>query len=85
LLVRSNGTIVGAHLWGAQATEWAPLLALAMQQGTPIGAIGQLVFPSPTLAEVVGQLAIEFQFQSRRSSLWRYGLEEFFAWRRYWA
>jgi pyruvate/2-oxoglutarate dehydrogenase complex dihydrolipoamide dehydrogenase (E3) component len=85
LLVRSNGTIVGAHLWGAQATEWAPLLALAMQQGTPIGAIGQLVFPSPTLAEMVGQLAIEFQFQSRRSSLWRYGLEEFFAWRRYWA
>jgi pyruvate/2-oxoglutarate dehydrogenase complex dihydrolipoamide dehydrogenase (E3) component len=85
LLVRSNGTIVGAHLWGAQATEWAPILALAMQQGTPIGAIGQLAFPSPTLAEVLGQMAIEFQFQSRRSDLWRYGLEEFFAWRRYWA
>jgi pyruvate/2-oxoglutarate dehydrogenase complex dihydrolipoamide dehydrogenase (E3) component len=84
LLVRSNGTIVGAHLWGAQATEWAPLLALAMQQKTSIEAIGQLMFPSSTLAEVVGQLAIEFQFQSRRSNLWRYGLEEFFAWRRYW-
>jgi pyruvate/2-oxoglutarate dehydrogenase complex dihydrolipoamide dehydrogenase (E3) component len=85
LLVRSNGTIVGAHLWGDQATEWASILALAMQQGIAIGAIGQLAFPSPTLAEVLGQLAIEFQFQSRRSHLWRYGLEEFFAWRRYWA
>jgi pyruvate/2-oxoglutarate dehydrogenase complex dihydrolipoamide dehydrogenase (E3) component len=85
LLVRSNGTIVGAHLWGDQATEWAPTLALAMQQGIAIGAIGQLVFPSPALAEVLGQLAIEFQSQSRRSDLWRYGLEEFFAWQRYWA
>ncbi len=85
LLVRSNGTIVGAHLWGNQATEWAAILALAIQQGIPIEAIAQLVFPSPTLAEVVGQMAIEFQFQSRRSDLWQYGLEEFFAWRRYWA
>jgi pyruvate/2-oxoglutarate dehydrogenase complex dihydrolipoamide dehydrogenase (E3) component len=70
LLVRSNGTIVGAHLWGDQATEWSPILALAMQQG---------------MAEILGQMAIEYQFQSRRSDLWRYGLEEFFAWRRYWA
>ncbi len=85
LLVRSHGTIVGAHLWGTQATEWAPILALAMQQGIAIGAIGQLAFPSPTLAEILGQMAIEFQFQSRRSDLWRYSLEEFFAWRRYWA
>ncbi len=85
LLVRSNGTIVGAHLWGTQATEWAPILALAMQQGIPIGAIGQVTFPSPTLAEFLGQMAIKFQFQSRRSDLWQYGLEEFFAWRRYWA
>jgi pyruvate/2-oxoglutarate dehydrogenase complex dihydrolipoamide dehydrogenase (E3) component len=30
LLVRSNGTIVGAHLWGEQATEWSPILALAI-------------------------------------------------------
>jgi pyruvate/2-oxoglutarate dehydrogenase complex dihydrolipoamide dehydrogenase (E3) component len=85
LLVRSHGTIVGAHLLGDQATEWAPVLALAMQQGTAIGAIAQLAFPSPTLAAVLGQMSIEFQFQSRRSALWRYGLEEFFAWRRYWA
>jgi pyruvate/2-oxoglutarate dehydrogenase complex dihydrolipoamide dehydrogenase (E3) component len=84
LLVRSNGTIVGAHLLGDQATEWAPVLALAMQQGISIGAIGQLAFPTPTLVEVVGQMAIEYRFQSRRSDLWRYGLEEFFAWRRYW-
>jgi pyruvate/2-oxoglutarate dehydrogenase complex dihydrolipoamide dehydrogenase (E3) component len=85
LLVRSNGTIVGAHLWGEQATEWSPILALAIQQRIPIEAIAQLAFPSPTLAEILGQLAIAHRFQSRRSDLWRYGLEEFFAWRRYWA
>jgi pyruvate/2-oxoglutarate dehydrogenase complex dihydrolipoamide dehydrogenase (E3) component len=85
LLVRSNGTIVGAHIWADQATEWAPIVALAMQQQIPITAIGQLVFPSPSLAEVLGQMAIAFQHQLRRSNLWRYGLEEFFAWRRYWA
>jgi pyruvate/2-oxoglutarate dehydrogenase complex dihydrolipoamide dehydrogenase (E3) component len=85
LLVRSNGTIVGAHIWADQATEWAPIVVLAMQQRIPITAIGQLVFPSPSLAEILGQMAIAFQHQSRRSNLWRYGLEEFFAWRRYWA
>jgi hypothetical protein len=84
-LVRSNGTIVGAHIWADQATEWAPIVVLAMQQRIPITAIGQLVFPSPSLAEILGQMAIAFQHQSRRSNLWRYGLEEFFAWRRYWA
>jgi pyruvate/2-oxoglutarate dehydrogenase complex dihydrolipoamide dehydrogenase (E3) component len=84
LLVRSNGTIVGAHIWADQATEWAPIVALAMQQQISITAIGQLVFPSPSLAEILGQMAIAFQHQSRRSNLWRYGLEEFFAWRRYW-
>ncbi len=85
LIVRSNGMIVGAHIWADQATEWAPILALAIQQKIPIAAIGQLVFPSPTLAEVLGQMAIEYAGLSRRSDLWRYGLEEFFAWRRYWA
>jgi pyruvate/2-oxoglutarate dehydrogenase complex dihydrolipoamide dehydrogenase (E3) component len=85
LIVRSNGTIVGAHILGDQALEWAPILALAMQEKIPIGAIGRLTFPSPTFAETLGQLAIAFQHQSRRSDLWRYGLEEFFAWRRYWA
>jgi pyruvate/2-oxoglutarate dehydrogenase complex dihydrolipoamide dehydrogenase (E3) component len=85
LLVRANGTIVGAHILADQAPEWAPTLALAIQQKIPIGAIGQLPFPAPTLGEIIGRLAIEYQFQSRRSPLWRYGLEEFFAWRRYWA
>ncbi len=85
LIVRSNGTIVGAHLLGSQATEWSTVLALAIQQKMTITAIADVALPCPTMAEILRQTAVDYRFQVRRSDLWRYGLEEFFAWRRYWA
>jgi choline dehydrogenase-like flavoprotein len=84
LLVRPNGTIVGAQVWADQAAEWVPMLSLMMQQRISLSAIGQVAFPNASQASVLSDLAADFRHQRRRSRLWRYGLEEFFAWRRYW-
>lgn len=84
LLVKPNGTIVGAQILGSEATEWVPLLSLAMREKISLSAIGQIAFPTASQATVLSDLAAEFRHQRRRSALWRYGLEEFFAWRRYW-
>lgn len=85
LIVRSNGTLVGAHLLGPQAVEWSTVLAFAIQQKLKITMLADMLLPSPTLAEILQQTASNYRFQVRRSELWRYSLEEFFAWRRYWA
>ncbi|MBE9033412.1 NAD(P)/FAD-dependent oxidoreductase [filamentous cyanobacterium LEGE 11480] len=85
VIVQTNGTIVGAHLLGAEAAEWSAVLTLAIQQQLSINTIADLVFPTPSLAEVLGHLAADYRVRVRQSNLWRYTLEEFFAWRRYWA
>lgn len=85
LIVRSHGRLVGAQILAPQASETAAVLALAIQQQQSVNAIADLDLPHPTLAEWLQQAAIDYRCQARQSDLWRYGLEEFFAWRRYWA
>jgi len=86
LIVHRNGTLLGAHLVGAQTSEFIGILALAMQQRLKIAAIANLSLPSPTLAEIVRQTANEYQqFQFKRA-LWKQDfVDHFFDFRRAWS
>lgn len=86
LIVHRNGTLLGAHVVSAQASEAIGILALAMQQRLKISAISSLALPSPTLAELVPQTAREFQRQHLKHTLWQQDLiDNFFDLRRAWS
>ena len=72
LLVRRNGTIVGAHLVGQDASEMIGPIALAMQQNLPVYTLAHLTLPSATLAEIVTQTAQQWeqQRQIKRPNVW---------------
>lgn len=56
-----NGEILGAHLVGHQAAESIAIAALAMQNRLKIGAMLKFSYISPTLSEIVHQVALEWQ------------------------
>jgi pyruvate/2-oxoglutarate dehydrogenase complex dihydrolipoamide dehydrogenase (E3) component len=85
LIGHRNGTLLGAHLVGAHATEWIGTIALAMQQNLNLSDLARLVLPSPSYAEIIPQTAIAWQQEqlNQRHRL-RDGLDLFFDWRRSW-
>jgi pyruvate/2-oxoglutarate dehydrogenase complex dihydrolipoamide dehydrogenase (E3) component len=61
LITQRNGTILGAHLVGAEASELISPIALAMQQHLKLSVLAKQIYPLPTLGEIVQQTAIEWQ------------------------
>ena len=83
LLVHRNGTLLGAHIVGAQADELIGTIALAMQQKLKIQAIADLVLPSSSLAEIIHQTAAEWhRLRLQQNTKRQDFLEGFFNWRR---
>lgn len=84
IIVKRNGTILGAHLVGSAAAELVHAIALAMQQRLKIKALAELVHISPTFAEVTGKTAAEWELQRLQNSFWQDLLEGTFNLRRSW-
>lgn len=87
LILHRNGSLLGAHLLGAQSSETINILALAMQQRLKVKALGTLVPPSSTFAEIIHQTAQDYRqmrFQ-RNSFLWQDLLDHWFDLRRAWS
>lgn len=53
LAVNDKGHLVGASVVGAGAADLAAVLALAMENGVPIGALANLSVPDPSLMSVL--------------------------------
>ena len=82
-ILRRNGSILGAHIVGAQASELIGTIALAMQQNLKIQTIAKLVLPSSSLAAILQHTAAEWQhLRFQRNTKLQALLERFFNWRR---
>lgn len=66
VLVRNDGTLLGAHVLGEAAGELIHLFALAMQEGIKLQALGQLGYVSLTFAEVVQHITDQWWQQQHR-------------------
>ncbi|MDP2410119.1 MAG: FAD-dependent oxidoreductase [Pseudolabrys sp.] len=60
VIVKRNGTILGATIVGAQAGELITAWTLAISQGMNIRAFTGIVVPYPTLSEIGKRAAIDF-------------------------
>jgi len=60
LVVRRNGTILGAAIIGSQAGELINIIALAIAQRLKIDAIAHLVSVYPSWGEILSQTATEY-------------------------
>lgn len=86
LIVHQDGTLLGAHIAGHQASEWIGIVAIAMQQRLKIGAIANLSLPSLTLAEILREAASDFRSHCFKRRHWLQDLtDHFFDLRRAWA
>lgn len=86
VIVRRNGTILGAHIVGPQASEIIQAIALAMRHQLKIGAIADLPFVSPTWSEILVKTAELWHQQRLQQNPGRQNfLEGFFAFRRSWS
>jgi pyruvate/2-oxoglutarate dehydrogenase complex dihydrolipoamide dehydrogenase (E3) component len=84
-VLHRNGKILGAHLVMPQAEELIAAIALALQQHLKIQHLAQLPLPSPSYAEILNQMALEwerlrFKHNPGRQDFW----EGFFSFRRSW-
>ncbi|WP_013321156.1 dihydrolipoyl dehydrogenase family protein [Gloeothece verrucosa] len=85
LIVSDNGQILGGHIIGTQAEEFMGVIALAIQQKIKIGKLMDLVYPYPSLSEILHQIAFQWQYQhlEKNKGLQNW-LENWFIWRRCW-
>ncbi|MBW4417948.1 MAG: NAD(P)/FAD-dependent oxidoreductase [Myxacorys californica WJT36-NPBG1] len=82
LIVRRNGQILGAHIVGLDAGESLSALAIAIQHKIKLQQL-QTAFPSPTLSEMIGQLATDWkEHRSQRNTFLQDSVASFLAWRR---
>jgi len=82
IIVKRNGTILGAHLVGPVAAEGVHGIALAMQQRLKIKALADLVHISPTFAEANFKTAAEWELQRLKNPFLQDLLEGIFNLRR---
>jgi pyruvate/2-oxoglutarate dehydrogenase complex dihydrolipoamide dehydrogenase (E3) component len=83
VIVRQNGTILGAHIVGSQASELITTIAFAMQKKTKIRAIGSLPLSVHNQSEILKNIASDFQYQKlKHSRRLQNLLEKFFKWQR---
>ncbi|MGB3495745.1 MAG: FAD-dependent oxidoreductase [Elainellaceae cyanobacterium] len=86
LLLRPNGTILGGHAVGGEAGEWIGAIALAMQHNIPFQKLATIHAPSATFAEVLNQMALDWQTQKLEGDRLRFNLLELaMNWRRDWS
>ena len=83
LIVRRNGTILGAHLVGAEVSELVPAIALAIRKNIKINAIAELPVLSPTFAEILQATAASWKRD--RTTRWQDWREWWFNFRRSWS
>ncbi|HTQ84526.1 MAG TPA: FAD-dependent oxidoreductase [Pseudolabrys sp.] len=69
VITSTKGKILGAAIVGAQAGELIAPWALAVAQGLNIGAITDVILPSPTLSDLGKSAALSF-FMPRLTSPW---------------
>ncbi|NJP09244.1 MAG: NAD(P)/FAD-dependent oxidoreductase [Leptolyngbyaceae cyanobacterium RU_5_1] len=83
LIVHRNGRLLGAHLVGAQSSEWVSAIAIAVQQNFKIQSLARLTLPSPTLSEIIQQTATDWQhLRLKQNHRLQDGLDWFFDLRR---
>ncbi len=82
VITRRNGSILGAHIVGADASELMSAIALAVNQELKIQTFKKVGFLSPTFSEILAGVAIEWQSQKLKHSGLQDFLEGFFRWRR---
>lgn len=70
LIVRRNGTILGAAIIGSQAGELIQIIALAIAQKLKIGAIADLVSVEPSWGEILTRTASEYLATSFGQKSW---------------
>ena len=85
IITLKNGTILGAHIVGAEASELINVFALAMQQRLKVQAIANLTPIFPTLSEINCQTAADWQdyhqFQnSFKPNFWEGFLNLIYSW-----
>ncbi|MBW4490592.1 MAG: NAD(P)/FAD-dependent oxidoreductase [Trichocoleus desertorum ATA4-8-CV12] len=86
VVVHRNGSILGAHILGPEASELMAVMALAMRQQLKIEAIADLTTASPTFAEILSQTAVEWQLHRfKHNSMWQNFLEAWLNFRRSWS
>ena len=79
-ILKPDGKILGAHLFGANADETIASIALALQQNLLIEALGSIA-PHATWGEIVSESARQWQ-RDRRPNWQREWIERWFDWRR---
>ncbi len=84
IIVRRDGTILGAHLVGPAAGDVIHAIALAMKHRLKIKALSDLVHISPTFAEINGKTAAAWEDLSQKPARQDF-LESFFNLRRTWS
>jgi len=85
LVLHANGTLLGAHIVGIDASETIHLLALAIQQGLNMSVLAEFPWMSVTLTNVITQLAEQWnQWKWQHRSLWHNQLENWFNFHRTW-
>jgi pyruvate/2-oxoglutarate dehydrogenase complex dihydrolipoamide dehydrogenase (E3) component len=84
IIVRQDGTILGAHLVGPAAEDVIHAIALAMKHRLKVKALSDLVHISPTLAEISSKTASVWNNISQQPAR-RNFLESFFNLRRTWS
>jgi pyruvate/2-oxoglutarate dehydrogenase complex dihydrolipoamide dehydrogenase (E3) component len=83
VLALANGQILGAHWFGAGATEGIALLALALQQNLKLPALADYPMVSPSLGQVVQGVVEQWQREERDDRGWYQNLLRlYFNWRR---
>ena len=76
VLVQPDGTLLGAHIVGAQASDLIHLFAFALQQGVRLQDLDQGGFASPTVSEVIQSICVKWRQQQSRQN--REQLERWF-------
>lgn len=62
-----GGRILGAHLFAENAAELAQIISVAMKSGATIEELASHIYTHPTLAEVIGNAALDAQQKLKTS------------------
>lgn len=77
VIVQRDGTILGAHLVGAEAREWVGAIALAMQHHLPLQKLASYPAITPSFSTLIHQIACQWQQQKRMEHPWMNSLLDF--------
>ncbi|BAT52243.1 mercuric reductase [Nostoc sp. NIES-3756] len=85
LVVRRNGEILGATIFGAEARDLINIIALAISGKISIQNLANLSVVYPSFSEIIERTAHQFSQQRLNNSLtWQEWLDDFFQLRRNW-